>query len=721
MIEKFYAALANIGELAAQTKAGEFTARLLMKIDHGFFAALRERPVWRAFWLSTALCLLACWAKIHYQINGPIFAYIAESFPVVFIINLLIFHLCYLLSGRFFKLVSFVLLALIALIASAALFLIVNFDSSFNVVAIDAIVHTDAAETREFVSQFLNPATILYLAALLGCIFAALRAGRRAKEQTHSRLRLLLAALYLIYGSIFCADIAVKAFQGKQSYIAKLSQYVPLEFAFTIKDYLSDKNFITDMREVQLGYDEAKRANESVLKGGANLDPQSSALGSVLENSTPVSSAQAQNSGANLNSTVQSWGKTLNSTPQSSALDSESENSAPASSAQAQNSGANLNSTSASGAMAQSSSEILNSVPQSPGAISNSKTTDAATSPAPQKSRVKNIILIIGESLQRGHMSLYGYGVKNTPLLEGLEASGNLIKFSDTISPYGTTNQVLMRLLNFSDYESERKRAWFRNLSIIDMFKLSGYRTFWISNQEAFGAHALSAKSAADRADAESFLSKSNLYETVRIKPDGVLLPLINQAKAGQSERNFYVIHLIGSHMDYSLRYPEGFGKFSAADVKAKLTSKQKEVIAYYDNSVLYNDFVINEIFKIFSGDDSLIVYLSDHGENLYENGRLGHGMESRFTYEIPLILIASREFLSDHAKLWQRLAAAKDKPFMSDDLAHLLADIIGVAPLEFDEHKSPIRADFNASRKRIANGVDYDEKLKSAKGYELE
>ncbi|WP_298704418.1 phosphoethanolamine transferase [uncultured Campylobacter sp.] len=662
MREKFYAALANIGEFAAQTKAGEFASRLLMKIDRGFFAALRERPVWRVFWLATVLCLLACWAKIHYQINGPIFAYIAESFPVVFIINLLIFHLCYLLSGRFFKLVSFVLLALIALIASASLFLIVNFDSSFNVVAIDAIVHTDAAETREFISQFLNPATILYLAALLGCIFAALRAGQRKREQTHSRLRLLLAALYLICGTIFCAGIAVKAFQGKQSYIAKLSQYVPLEFAFTLKDYLSDKNFITDMHEVQLGYDEAKRANESVLKGGANLDRQNFASGLASQNSTPAPSSQAQSSG-----------------------------------------------------------EISNSMPQSPGAILNSKIPDASINPASQKPRVKNIVLIIGESLQRGHMSLYGYGIKTTPLLEGLEASGNLIKFSDTISPYATTNQVLMRLLNFSNYESERQKAWFRSLSIIDMFSLSGYRTFWISNQEAFGAHALSAKSAADRADAETFLSKSNLYETVRIKPDGALLPLINQAKAGQSERNFYVIHLIGNHMDYSLRYPEGFGKFSEADVKAKLTSDQKKVVAYYDNSVLYNDFVINEIFKIFSGDDSLIVYLSDHGENLYENGRLGHGMESRFSYEIPLLFIASREFLTAHATLWQKLEAAKDKPFMSDDLAHLLADIIGVAPLELDTGRSPIRSDFNGSRKRIANGVDYDEKLKSAKGYEFE
>lgn len=662
MREKFCVALANMGELAAQTKAGGLIARLLMKIDRGFFAALRERPVWRVFWLATALCLLACWAKIHYQINGPIFAYIAESFPVVFIINLLIFDLCYLLSGRFFKFVSFVLLALIALIASAALFLIVNFDSSFNVVAIDAIVHTDAAETREFVSQFLNPATILYLAVLLGCIFAALKAGQRKREQTHSRLRLLLAALYLIYGTIFCADIAVKAFQGKQSYITKLSQYVPLEFAFTIKDYLSDKNFITDMCEVQLGYDEAKRANEGVLKGGANSDPQSSAPGLTSQNST-----------------------------------------------------------SASGALVQSSDETVNSASQSPGAILNSKNPDAAINPASQKLRVKNIVLIIGESLQRGHMSLYGYGIRTTPLLEGLEESGNLIKFSDTISPYATTNQVLMRLLNFSNYESERQKAWFRSLSIIDMFSLSGYRTFWISNQEAFGAHALSAKSAADRADGEIFLSKSNLYETVRIKPDGALLPLINQAKAGQSERNFYVIHLIGNHMDYSLRYPEGFGKFSEADVKAKLTSDQKKVVAYYDNSVLYNDFVINEIFKIFSAEDSLIVYLSDHGENLYENGHLGHGMESRFSYEIPLLFIASREFLTANATLWQRLDAAKDKPFMSDDLAHLLADIIGAAPLELDTRRSPIRADFNASRKRITGESDYDEKLKSAKGYELE
>ena len=679
MREKFYVALANIGELAARTKVGGLIVRLLMKIDRGFFAALRERPVWRVFWLATALCLLACWAKIHYQINGPVFAYIAESFPAVFIINLLIFHLCYLLSGRFFKFVSFVLLALIALIASASLFLIVNFDSSFNVVAIDAIVHTDAAETREFVSQFLNPVTILYLAALLGCIFAALRAGQREKEQTHSRLRLLLAALYLIYGSIFCADIAVKAFRGKQSYITKLSQYVPLEFAFTIKDYLSDKNFITDMREVQLGYDEAKRANEGVLKGGANLDRQSSVPGLASQNSTSASGAQAQNYGANLNSTF------------------------------------------TSGAMAQSWGKTLNSASQSPGAILNSKSPDAAINPASQKSRVKNIVLIIGESLQRGHMSLYGYGIRTTPLLEGLEASGNLIKFSDTISPYATTNQVLMRLLNFSNYESERQKAWFRSLSIIDMFSLSGYRTFWISNQEAFGAHALSAKSAADRADGETFLSKSNLYETVRIKPDGALLPLINQAKAGQSERNFYVIHLIGNHMDYSLRYPEGFGKFSEADIKFKLSADQKKVVAYYDNSVLYNDFVINEIFKIFSADDSLIVYLSDHGENLYENGRLGHGMESRFSYEIPLLFIASREFLTAHATLWQKLEAAKDKPFMSDDLAHMLADIIGAAPLELDTRRSPIRADFNTSRKRIVGESDYDEKLKSAKGYELE
>lgn len=54
----------------------------------------------------------------------------------------------------------------------------------------------------------------------------------------------------------------------------------------------------------------------------------------------------------------------------------------------------------------------------------------------------------------------------------------------------------------------------------------------------------------------------------------------------------------------------------------------------------------------------------------------------------------------------------------MSDDLAHVLADILGIEPLQFNVRKSPLRDEFDASRRRMMNGVDYDENLKGRGGY---
>ena len=43
----------------------------------------------------------------------------------------------------------------------------------------------------------------------------------------------------------------------------------------------------------------------------------------------------------------------------------------------------------------------------------------------------------------------------------------------------------------------------------------------------------------------------------MRVAHDGALLPIIKEAKKSQRERNFYVVHLMGNHMDYKKRYPE--------------------------------------------------------------------------------------------------------------------------------------------------------------------
>ena len=345
--------------------------------------------------------------------------------------------------------------------------------------------------------------------------------------------------------------------------------------------------------------------------------------------------------------------------------------------------------------------------------------------------RVSNVVFIIGESLQRNFMSLYGYYLPTTPNLQALEQSGNLIAFSDVVSPGAKTNDVLKYVLNFGNYESEKQRPWSANLDIVNLARLANYETFWISNQERYGQWAVASGASAQMTDHSDFTNQIPVYKYA-YSLDEVMLPSIKNFKSGakrsplarkdessaaevngaQKKDKFFILHLMGSHPSYEFRYPKSFAKFSAADISREpLDEGQKKELAHYLNTVAYNDFIVNEIYKIFASDNTLIVYFSDHAQSLYQyRGKLIHGGINRFTLEIPLIFMASDKFKEQNADLWARIAAAKDRPFLNDDLIHAIAEILEMTDLpEFDPARSVINADFNASRPRIIEGVDYD------------
>ena len=345
--------------------------------------------------------------------------------------------------------------------------------------------------------------------------------------------------------------------------------------------------------------------------------------------------------------------------------------------------------------------------------------------------RISNVVFIIGESLQRNFMSLYGYYLPTTPNLQALEQSGNLIAFSDVVSPGAKTNDVLKYVLNFGNYESEKQRPWSANLDIVNLARLANYETFWISNQERYGQWAVASGASAQTTDHSDFTNQIPVYKYA-YSLDEVMLPSIKNFKSSakksplarkdessaaevngtQKKDKFFILHLMGSHPSYEFRYPKSFAKFSAADISREpLDEGQKKELAHYLNTVAYNDFIVSEIYKIFASDNTLIVYFSDHAQSLYQyRGKLIHGGINRFTLEIPLIFIASDKFKEQNADLWARIAAAKDRPFLNDDLIHAIAEILEMTDLpEYDPARSVINADFNASRPRIIEGVDYD------------
>ena len=83
----------------------------------------------------------------------------------------------------------------------------------------------------------------------------------------------------------------------------------------------------------------------------------------------------------------------------------------------------------------------------------------------------------------------------------------------------------------------------------------------------------------------------------------------------------------MGQHYTYEIRYPSEFKRFSASNYSGDLTDAEREIVAHYDNATLYNDYVVDNVIKQFEDKNCILVYFSDHGEEIYEiDDFMGHG-----------------------------------------------------------------------------------------------
>lgn len=321
---------------------------------------------------------------------------------------------------------------------------------------------------------------------------------------------------------------------------------------------------------------------------------------------------------------------------------------------------------------------------------------------------IKNIVLIIGESSRRSAYQDYGQLLNTTPNLLSIE---NKIIYSDVIAPYSSTNPVMSVMLNFANLDNLKERKFYENLDIVNLFKLANYKTFWISNQDYVSEWGNNAASIGIMSDFAYFSNQhiSSSETLAYAKYDEVLLPILNDLKL--SDNNFISIHLLGNHGNYKKRYPKTFAKFSESDIKENI--KDKKSISEYYNSILYTDYIVYSIYERFKDDDTLIIYLSDHAESLYDDktkSLLGHGVSDKIIADIPFIILYSNSFKTNHKELLDKLILSKDLAFMSDDLIHLLCDIAGIKIAEFEESRSPINKKYNKFRIRLfANEINYD------------
>lgn len=274
------------------------------------------------------------------------------------------------------------------------------------------------------------------------------------------------------------------------------------------------------------------------------------------------------------------------------------------------------------------------------------------------------IVLIIGESAQREQMSLYGYSLKTTPFMDSLSIhTDQLTRFDSVISPAAFTREAIKNTLSYSTPRDKQSFWDYKNL--VDLANDAGYKTVWISNQSRMGLNDSYAGRISESAKEKVF--NNELYKRDYRRED---LSVINPFKSRLNEgvKEFFVIHLMGSHWSYSDKYDD-------VDTQA-LGSKGATI--EYDKSIHHTDRVLAQIYEVLDhqSDDFLMLYYSDHAEVV----NLGHAISNRYKeqFRIPLVLISDTLTTERYAKHVNRYYNEETKRVNSSNLIYFLGEIMG-------------------------------------------
>lgn len=308
-------------------------------------------------------------------------------------------------------------------------------------------------------------------------------------------------------------------------------------------------------------------------------------------------------------------------------------------------------------------------------------------------------ILIIGESADRDHMSIYDYGRETTPSLEGI--GEQLYAFRDVISPSEITIPSMKALLTLDNYESRDDSV--NNGFLIQYLRKAGYKTYWISNQNPIGIHDTLTTIMAKSCDQTDFFNISKNFGNTSY--DQILLAPLKKVLSEDVERQYIFIHLMGQHFPYQHRYPQEYDVFRD-DIPGK-TTRQAKFINSYDNAIIYNDYIVSEIIKMVRDKEiyASVLFLSDHGQEVYDRSDF-HGHSFLGGLEVPFILWLSEEYKSHQPQKTKQLAKYLDRKYMMDDTIYSIFDLLSITFASFEPERSIFSPDFQP-RKRIITTPD--------------
>lgn len=321
-------------------------------------------------------------------------------------------------------------------------------------------------------------------------------------------------------------------------------------------------------------------------------------------------------------------------------------------------------------------------------------------------------VLVIGETSRRENWQLNEYNRETNPLLSKRE---NLINFTDFISVSNVTRESIPMMLTRKP-DKQVNIYDFDEKSVITAFKEAGFKTYWLSTQQKFGAFDTSTSVYAKEADEIKFLNKIG-YQYMGVYDD-ILVSALDKLVEQPVKKQFIVIHTLGSHYNYAHRYPLNFDYFKPSLNTVKNyslhTKKYKrELLNSYDNSILFTDYVLEQFIKVLNSKKntiSFLMYSSDHGEDLFDKkcSQSGHGLKTARNFEIAGFVWYSDDFKKKFPLKIINLKNNKNRKINQTAIFPSLIDAADIL-IPNERLSRSVLKDFKKYPRLVMGGVDYD------------
>lgn len=332
----------------------------------------------------------------------------------------------------------------------------------------------------------------------------------------------------------------------------------------------------------------------------------------------------------------------------------------------------------------------------------------------------ERIVWVIGESDSRAHWSAYGYNLPTTPCMEALRDSGQLIVFDDVIC-FEPRTYRMMEIL-FSPYVvTQPSRQYLTNPLTPMLLRKAGYTVRLHDNQATLVKGDDQAEVGTGNFMNSWKLSHANFdYRNDRMYDyDGELLTAESEMLHDSIRQTLDIFHINGQHFFAGNRYPGGFGRFAVEDYsnRVELSKAEKEQVAAYDNATLYVDSLLNCLMEELRGQDAILIYHPDHGEEMNDERHCSmrqldsHKIPEAAPYvlEIPFVVFTTPEFRSKHPQLYASLKRAASEKQSLIYFSHLLLDLAGVESRYLKREYSPFSEEWCAPPRVVKDIGTYD------------